>query len=92
MTMDRKAREEEIRALIRAKASTYAGLYVHGTFSTPKEILSLIEGLGYRKPPKDKPPLLSQEDCHQVNNPSDWNMGAEAQRDADIRHYEGVGE
>ncbi len=47
---------------------------------------------GYCKLPKDKPPLLSQEDCHQVDNPSDWNMGAEAQRDADIRHYEGGGQ
>ncbi|GAH04211.1 unnamed protein product [marine sediment metagenome] len=44
---------------------------------------------GYRKFPKDKPPLLCQEDCHQVSNPSDWNMGAEAQRDADIKWYEG---
>ncbi len=38
---------------------------------------------------KDKPPLLEQKNCHEVNNPSDWNMGASEQRDADIRHYEG---
>ncbi len=44
---------------------------------------------GYRKLPKDKPPLLEQKNCHEVNNPGDWNMGASEQRDADIRHYEG---
>ncbi len=89
MTIDRATQEEEIGDLIRAKSSTYSGLYVHGTHTTPGEILLLVEELGYRKLPKDKPSLLEQENCHQVDNPSDWNMGASAQRDADIRHYEG---
>ena len=33
------------------------------------------------------PPLLSQKDCHEVDSPSDWNMGAETQREADIKFY-----
>ncbi len=89
MTSDRLAQENEIRVHIRRKPHLYASLYVHSSPATPGEILSLVKELGYRKLPKDKPPLLVQEDCHQVNNPGDWNMGAEEQRDTDIRHYEG---
>lgn len=90
MTTDKMAQENEVRVLIRTKPHTYASLYVHGTIGTAGEILSLVKELGYRKLPKDKPPLLEVHDCHQVDNPSDYNMGADAQRDADIRHYEGV--
>ncbi len=62
MTTSRKAQEEEIRDLIRAKSSRYSGLHVHGTHATPGEILSLVEELGYRKLPKNKPPLLNDGD------------------------------
>ncbi len=37
--------------------------------------------------PKDKPPLLEQKNCHEVDSPQDWNMGAEAQRETDIKWY-----
>ncbi len=90
MTTDKEAQEKEIKDLIRAKTSTYASLYVHGTHATPGEILLLVEELGYRKLPKNKPLLLKEENCHIVDNPFDYNMGANAQRDADIRHYEEV--
>ncbi len=53
-------------------------------------IMDVLSESGYRKLPKDKPPLLEQKNCHEVNNPSDWNMGASEQRDADIRYYEEV--
>jgi len=89
MTMDKEARKIAVyvakfnggldyNSLEDYRQETYMGI--------GRDILKLI---GFRKLPKDKPPLLRQEDCHQVDNPGDWNMGAEAQRDTDIRHYEG---
>lgn len=89
MTMGKLAEENEVRDLVRDKPRLYASLCISSGPATPNEILSLVKELGYRRLPKDKPPLLEQKNCHEVNNPGDWNMGAEAQRDADIRHYEG---
>lgn len=42
----------------------------------------------YLKLPEGEPPLL-KIDPHQVDSPSDWAMGAEAQRDADIEWMKG---
>jgi len=66
------------------------------------EALYQAEKLGYRKLPKDKPPLLSEGEMQNIrfNNsspnaprlPSYVSVIAHAQREADIRHYEMCGE
>ena len=35
-----------------------------------------------------EPPLVGVRDCHEVDNPFDYNMGARAQWDICVEHYE----
>lgn len=60
-------------------------------------ILAQTEELGYRKLPKDKPPLLKYQTNHKIiagskewHNIEGYNLGAQTQRKADTKHYEGV--
>lgn len=62
------------------------------------EILNKIKELGYRKL-KDKPPLLSDEKLERLlseysgnRRPYLYRRIAQAQREADIKHYEGIDE
>ena len=62
-----------------------------GSGDTPEDnTIKRLVGLGYRKLPKDKPPLI-KIDPHNYGdtNPADVRLGAEDQREADIKHYEG---
>jgi len=62
--------------------------------------LDIMKQLGYRKLPKDKPPLLSDEQIMKLYEGDFWHkihsdgVGKllEAQREADIKHYEEVQE
>ena len=56
------------------------------------EILKTMKGLGYRKPPEDKPPLLSNEGIEKVSaiaryDKSSFRNVAHAQREVDIKFY-----
>lgn len=53
-----------------------------------KEIVSVLSELGYYKLPKEKPLLLEVHNCHEIDNPFDYNMGAQAQWDICVKHYE----
>lgn len=35
----------------------------------------------------DKPPLIEVQDCHTIENPFDYNMGAQTQYDSDIEWF-----
>lgn len=64
------------------------------------QILQALRQLGYRKLPKDKPPLLSDEKLNALwrceKGLPEWAtwevpkwFAKQAQREADIKHYEG---
>lgn len=56
-----------------------------------RALLNQLEQLGYRKLPKDKPPLLRDEEITEVSfckTMGRYKEVAQAQREADIKWYE----
>jgi len=86
--------EEKIREAIRPLATNYVLGYISNLKQFDAELKLQIDkvadqilALGL---PEGKPPLLEEHNCHQVDNPFDYNMGAQAQWNKWNEWYEAI--
>ena len=90
--------DKEVQGKIAERINKYTTAFAEHPNGVAADIIGIIEALGYRKLPKDKPPLLSDGtikayvDKYKDNDkPFIFAISLlQAQREADIKHYEKI--